>query len=595
MTASPPTTRTPPAETSRWLLRSASPLRTVIYLGLLLAGFAVTAAFWRYLATGSWAEFHPLAYYRDLATPTGEIFRHPLDVLSYPWMIAVSGSALGLLVFVPLLTSVAYRPLLAAPFVLMVAVLAHAPVLALAAGIGCVVAGRNRLRNDMPFLAMVLGLLPAVGYFALTAPGGVEAAAVQPVQRWALYAPLLLAFVLAVVAGAVLLGLARLSGLRQGAVCPLAALLCVAPTVAFHLRIGHDELAYALIVDRVQTGGAIFEDEALRPWSRRHGAEGLNPQTVAVRVREHLQQRRDRLIDRCDRFLDRHADSDRRPAVCWLRAQTTSLQLDRVALANGLIKYTTSHTLPASAEAWRELREGFPAAPQAALADLHLGELALRRLAREDGEDPNVLVREADEHLQRARAALRKLLPAAADRLGRPEPTRMFAPPPDVPPASMYRTALESVERLLWLMERNDVLTDANSAEALGAYLALNPKAPDYPVRLSRLLSDPEHARERTPMGDNLKLAVALHTPDIYQRAEMLIQLARERTDAAIVANFELGKLALRTAEAPAITLTRGLKTPEEYFRTVIAAPPNPYQQKAADLLASLASRPREG
>mgnify|MGYP001488237628 CR=1 FL=1 len=65
--------------------------------------------------------------------------------------------------------------------------------------------------------------------------------------------------------------------------------------------------------------------------------------------------------------------------------------------------------------------------------------------------------------------------------------------------------------------------------------------------------------------------------------------LMDERTDAAIIANFELGKLAMRTAEAPDIgRLVKGLKTPEEYFRIVIAAPENPYQQKAAELLASL-------
>jgi hypothetical protein len=54
------------------------------------------------------------------------------------------------------------------------------------------------------------------------------------------------------------------------------------------------------------------------------------------------------------------------------------------------------------------------------------------------------------------------------------------------------------------------------------------------------------------------------------------------------MANFELGKLALRTAEAPAISLVKGLKTPEEYFKIVIASPPNPFQKKAAELLASL-------
>jgi hypothetical protein len=108
------------------------------------------------------------------------------------------------------------------------------------------------------------------------------------------------------------------------------------------------------------------------------------------------------------------------------------------------------------------------------------------------------------------------------------------------------------------------------------------------------LLNDPARKRERTALGDNIKLAIALQTPNVYERAEMLVQLARdERTDAAIVANFELGKLALRTAEAPVINLVDGLKTPEEYFRIILAAPPNPYQQKAAEMLASMAIKPK--
>ena len=44
---------------------------------------------------------------------------------------------------------------------------------------------------------------------------------------------------------------------------------------------------------------------------------------------------------------------------------------------------------------------------------------------------------------------------------------------------------------------------------------------------------------------------------------------------------------------APDISrLVKGLKTPEEYFRIVIAAPENPYQQKATELLAGLQPAP---
>jgi len=169
----------------------------------------------------------------------------------------------------------------------------------------------------------------------------------------------------------------------------------------------------------------------------------------------------------------------------------------------------------------------------------------------------------------------------------------MFSPPADVPSREYFLGAREAVERLAWLMERNNVLRDANSAEALAAYLDLNPKRPDYYQRLTGLLSDTTRKREATAMGDNLKLAIALQTADVYERAQMLILLAEDvQSDAAIVANMELGKLAMRIREAPVIRLVGGLKTPEEYFKIVRAAPPNPYQRKADELLAFLAARP---
>ncbi len=574
------------------LLRAGRAWRGAVYYAIHLAAFAAVNAFWRYLATGQWARFDPAAYYHDLTTPLGEIFRHPLDILTYPWMILVSGLLLGLVTLVPILVAVLYRSQRAVPFVLIVAVVGHAPVLALAVAIGCALASRSSLRREMPFLASVLGLLPGAAYFALSALAGVDTAAVLPLQRWALYAPFLIAFVSAVLAGAVVLGLARLTGLRSGPVCPLVLMLLGAPVAMFYLKVGADELDYALIVNRLQVDGSIFEDEALGPWSRRHRAAGLNPQAIRVQVAEDLRVRRDALVKTCQRFLARHGGSARAAALTWLRAQAMSLQVDEVALAGGLIKYSPSFALGDSAKAWESLRSSYPPAPQAILADWHLGELALRAVAHDGGGDPNALVRKADEHLQRAREALREMFPAAADRAPAPRAARMFTLPADVPSREYFLGAREAVERLAWLMERNNVLRDANSAEALAAYLDLNPKRPDYYQRLASLLSDTTTKREATAMGDNLKLGVALNTPNPYERTEMLIQLAKdERTDAAITANFELGLIALKPAEAPARVLIKDLKTAEEYFRIVIAAPPNPYQHEAARLLASLATR----
>lgn len=598
-TSEPATARLP-----RRLVRTRGAWGTGFFLALNLAAFAGVSVLSRYVATGEWINLSPAAYYRDPIAGFSEVFLHPLSIFTHPWMIVVLGLLLGLSIFVPVVIAVLYGPVPSFVFAVMLAVLGHAPVLGYAPAlgvvlaIGCALAGFAKLRRDMPFLALILGLLPAAGWLALSALAVGDAAAVLPLQRWALYAPFLIAFIAAMLAGAVVLGLTWLAGYRPGAVFPVVVLLLAAPAAIFHLRIGPDELDYALIVGRLQTDGSIFEDEALEPWTRRNRAEGLNRQTIRVRVEEDLKLRRDGLVDRCEQFLQRHPDSRRAAAIRWLRAQAVSLQLDAVAFAGGLIKYSPSYPLPTAAGAWRDLLDYHAAAPQAALADWRLGELNLRAVARPSPKSPADLVEQAAEHLHRAAETLGEMFPTVAQRQGRAAPARMFSPATDVPDRDYYRGALEAVERLVWLMEQNGVrveygkLADANSAEALAAYLDVNPKRPDHYKRLSALLSPAAGRREGTAMGDNLKLAVALQTADIYERAGMLIQLSRdERTDAAIVANFELGKLALRTAEAPAIALVKDLKTPEEYFRTVIAAPPNPYQQKAAELLTALAAR----
>jgi len=586
---------TPDRDAPRWVLRGGSRWRTALYLGVLLAAFVAVNAFWRNLATGHWYDFHPVAYYHDLTTPLAEVFRHPLDVLSHPWMILVSGLLLGLVIFVPLVVAVLYRPLLAWSYVLAVALIGHAPVLALAVGIGCVLGGRSKVRGEMPFLATVLGLLPTAAYLTLSALAGVDAAAVMPVQRWALYAPFVLAFVTAVLAGVVVIGLTHLARYRQGVFCLLLLVLPIGPVATFTVKVGPDELDYALIVSRLQTDGSIFEDVALGRWLREHHEQGLNLKTARVRVGEDLARRRGELVDRCEEFLRRHPGSDRRASVMWLMAQARSLQLDESAFRAELVRYVSSFPLEESAEAWQALREAYPGSPHAALADWRLGELALRAVAAPQGRDPNQLVRQGDEHLRRAAERLREMFPAAADRQETPERRRVFSPEPDVPSRRYYRDAAEAVERLLWLVQRNGVLEDPASAEALAVLLDINPKVPDYYDRLKGLL-DPAKGREKTAMGDNLKLAVALQTADVYRRAEMLVQLAKDvTTDAAIVANFELGKLALRTAQSRAIGLVEGVQKPEKHLSLVVEGPPNPYQQKAAELLASLTRRPKGG
>jgi hypothetical protein len=559
------------------LLREVGRLRWGFFAAVNLAIFAAANAFWQYLTTGRWLDFSLHAYRRDLATPLGEVLLRPLSAFSHPWMVLVVGVLLAVILVVPVLMSVMYRLLLAAVFLALVAFVGHAPVLAVVLGVGCLLAGRTRLRSDLPFLAVLLGLLPAGAYLYFFVFFGADSAAVQPLQRLVLAAPFVLAVVVAVLASAAVLGLARFTGFRPDVAWPVLLLLLAAAAVAFYARVGGDELEYSLVTENLAAGDAVFEPLSLETWSRQNRTEGLNAQTLRIRIQDDLQRRRQELIDRCLSFVGRYPGSERAAAVLWVAAQAASLQLDGPALDIGLIKCSASHPLGASAGLWERLADSYGRSPQAGVAHWQLGELAMRR-----GD-----VRAAYQHLVRAQEALSSRPVGAKAAAAGPSVTEVFAAMPSEPADRYYTEAAFAVRRLLWLMDFNDVLNDPPSAEAMAAYLDCDPHDSRYLDRLSELAGTYEHTR----LGDNLKLAVALACPNVYERAEMLILLAeRPNSDAAIEANYELGRLAMRTAEAPALVLVENLRKAEDYFRAIQAAGPSPWKALAEEYLASRAS-----
>jgi len=225
------------------LLRPTNRWRMGVFLLINLLGFVLVNAFWLYLSTGKWVDFSPAGYHRGLAIPIGEMLIHPLNVFTHPWMILVLGLLLAVVVFVPIIVAVLYRLLVAAAFVGIIAVFGHAPVLAAAVGIGCLLAARTSLRSDMPFLATLLGLLPVAVYLYLFAFLGTDAAVLAS-QRLVLSLPFLVGGVAAILSAAVVLALARVTGFRPGVVWPVLAVLLAAPAAMFYTRIGVDELQY---------------------------------------------------------------------------------------------------------------------------------------------------------------------------------------------------------------------------------------------------------------------------------------------------------------------------------------------------------------
>jgi hypothetical protein len=232
----------------------------------------------------------------------------------------------------------------------------------------------------------------------------------------------------------------------------------------------------------------------------------------------------------------------------------------------------------AARHAWTILLTHYTSSPQSALAELALGR---RRLI--DGDVPA-----ADKLLRSAVERLGEIVASGAARDAVDPQERTFRRPAAWPPLGRYRAALFEARKLVWWIDENDVARDPEAASALGEYLAVGPYDVDRRARLGALAGKYEH----TPLGDNLKLAVALCDDDAYERAQALVVLARDggATDASIEACYELGQLAAAPALAPALSLLQDLRRPEWYYNVVRAARTNPWQAPAEEHLTWLQS-----
>ena len=364
------------------LLRPTRLRRKVVFVAINLAAYAVVNAFWGYLGSGQWWDFSAAAYRRSLSAPFDALL-HPLGVVSHPGMILVFGLLLGVNVLVPIIVAVLYRLRLAIVFLLMLAVVAKAPVLAGAVGIGCILATRTTMRSNLPMLAAMFGLAPVAVCLALLDVLGVlftVDAAAEPLRMWLRYMPFVVAGATAVIGSSAVLMLAQLTRFRPGAMWPVLTILLAAPLAAFYGRVGPAELQYALIVcadpSRPLTGGdTLWPEETVQQFRSDPRAAGLAGSALKARIDEDLRARRDELMRACRDFLKRYGGSRRASAVAWVEAQCLNLQLDETAFEAGLVRYTASFVKPESRPNWQGLIDRYGESDHACLARLRLAEL----------------------------------------------------------------------------------------------------------------------------------------------------------------------------------------------------------------------------
>ncbi len=553
------------------LIRPGFKWRTAVFLLFDLAAFVVVNAYWYYTGSGQWCDFGLGTYYRNLQTPLGSTFLEPLSIFSHPWMICVTGLLLAAIIFAPIIIAVLYRLTVAIAFVLVVLIVGHAPVTAMALLAGCFLAARTTLRSDMPFVASLLGLLPVIIYMIISGFALADSAAVLPLQKWLISGPLLLALVTAIIATSLVLALAKITNFRPGVVMPILALLLAGPLTVFYTKIGPAELEYYLIVSRLAPGDALLEPVSMQTWIKQNNTEGIGQAPLRNRVRDMMFIKRMELTEACNQFLSSRPDSSRAVEIAWVKGQCQSMQVDESKLADGLVVYNASYPLLRALGTWEKLLADYPNRDQAALAQWRCAQLTIRNGDVEKGE------RLLADALKKLNDVVGKPVePSPNDKFG-----GIFSPPGELPSRSYYEAAFFEADKLEWLIRENKVLEDPEAAKVLIAWTRLNPYHIGYAERLKKLIEQ----YEATSLGHNLLVAYALTLEDPDDRFSQLIHLADTRAslrdaDAAIEANWELGQLMLK---APRLIKENGAAPPEEYFKQVKNAPKNPWTKLAEE------------
>ncbi|MCK4627238.1 MAG: hypothetical protein KAV00_18135, partial [Phycisphaerae bacterium] len=150
-----------------------------------------------------------------------------------------------------------------------------------------------------------------------------------------------------------------------------------------------------------------------------------------------------------------------------------------------------------------------------------------------------------------------------------------------------YRKVLAETDNIIWLMEINEVRDDnSKNTDAFRDYMKRWPFVGTKSSELRELAK----GYKDTNLSDNFLLTATLAEKNENDRAKQLSELAGEINDAAIVANYELGRLALRLEGTPAWS-KMNLKPAGHYFRIVKSAQDNPYRISAEQHLAWIEGR----
>ena len=569
------------------LLKMRQRGRTFLCIALNLLLFTLVCIFWGYLHSGKWIPFTGETFRRGMISPTGMLLLKPLSIFTHPWMIIIVGLLLGVLVLVPLIMAVMYPLFLGIVCAVLVGVVGESPLLGLTLLMGTLVAGKTRLRRQYPFLAVIFGMIPVCVFLYIWIYLGLDVATFLPVQQWILAVPFFLGLFVVIVTTQVIVVLVRFNKFQPGMIWPVVLVISILPVVLFFPLIGQGELQYRILVENELSGETIFAPISRGKWVKQRG-QGLIAQALNRAVQDDLDRKKLELIRKCDDYLEHYPTHNRAVEIAWLRGQCSSIQCDLSGMDDRMIVYSGDFTRSGSKLLWEQLLRKYPQSDQAGLAKWHLGVLKLREIA--DIHDDSEVLKQADQAKQMLLEARQKLSEILQAHHKLEEQTHswtaeIFKTSPTLPHEQDYIKGLFDLDCLLWKINDNDVLKDANSARGMARLLSISPYSENYPQLLKQLMDNPDFSK--TKMMDNFQMALAKAMRNPYERADALKKLTEdERTDTAIEAYYELGRVAMQTAGAKMISLV--LDPPNDLFGKVVEARPNPWSTQAKDNLAWL-------
>jgi hypothetical protein len=363
-------------------------------------------------------------------------------------------------------------------------------------------------------------------------------------------------------------------------VWPIALVLIILPLVVFFTCVGPAELDFAVLAQRMPAGDAVFPAVKIDDFLALDGNEAHKGDLawVAGKARLEMEEARDRLLADCDRYLRGRACVPHGAEVLWMRAILQDVRLDETSLAQGIIRYNSDGLSKGSVGSWIDLVERYPQSPQAMVAHERLAIDALR----------SARLPAAVEHLDKALALLEEHFAQPAAPASEGVWDQVFVAD-EIPGDDDYREALADAVRVQWLMQQNAVRPDQiRNVAAFAAYMKLWPGRNVSAADLAELAQ----ACRDTDLEDNYQYLAALAEKPELLRARKLAEVAQTGHDAAIMASYELGRLAMLPAngDSPAWRQA-GLRDAAYYFNQVCSAPANPYQAAAREHLDWLRGR----